>query len=61
MKKVVITFATVFALVLSAGMSVASPLIDNGHQTAELDGSGFYVNSEYSNSSDCDSCTDAWS
>lgn len=61
MKKVMITSATVFALVLSAGMSVASPLSDNGHQTNELDGSGFYVNSVYSNSSDCDSCTDAWS
>jgi hypothetical protein len=61
MKKVMIPFATAFAIAASAGMSIAHPLSENTQQTANAASSGFHVNAEHSNSGDCDSCSDAWS
>lgn len=60
MKKALISFVTAFAIVLSAGMSMAHPLDGYDHQTSKAAGPGFHLNSELSSSDPCDSCTDAW-
>ncbi|WP_170410355.1 hypothetical protein [Ruegeria atlantica] len=61
MKKTLITSVTAFAIILSAGMSMAGPLSENTQQTTNVASSGFHVNVELSNSDNCDSCSDAWS
>jgi hypothetical protein len=61
MKKVMITSATVFALVVNTGMSVAHPSGGYDQQTEKLPDTCFQMTSEFSNSDPCDSCTDAWS
>ncbi|RBW58806.1 hypothetical protein [Ruegeria sp. A3M17] len=61
MNKVIIASATVFALIVSAGMSSAHPLGGLNQQTVNLPGPGYQVTPELSNSDPCDSCSDAYS
>ena len=59
MKKTLITSVAAFAIVMSAGMSLAHPLSQNAQRTTNPASSGFHVNTELSNSDGCDSCSDA--
>lgn len=61
MKKVIIASATVLALTVNAGMSMAHPSGGHGQQTVNPPSPDYQVTPGLSNSDPCDSCSDAYS